>query len=139
MRRLELVAPLLLITLVAFALPITVHGDEGAASESGSIVGNVYCDKDKNGVCDCEEGGIKDVQVKIFAEHCGGTALQAVSTDEKGNFAFESFEPGTYYVLVDLVYVCGGSVPTTRNCRQVTLTAGETVTLPAFGYSEFGQ
>ncbi|MBT8074643.1 MAG: hypothetical protein HKP21_13145 [Xanthomonadales bacterium] len=139
MRRLKLAAPLLLITLVAFALPTAVLGGEGKTNEPGSITGNVYCDKDKNGVCDCEEGGIKDVQVKIFTEHCGGTALQAIATDEKGNFAFESFEPGTYYVLVDLVYVCGGRVPTTKNCRQVTLAAGETVTLPAFGYSEFGQ
>jgi hypothetical protein len=139
MRRLKPTAPLLLITLIAFALPTVLLGGEGKANEPGSIIGNVYCDQDKNGVCDCEEGGIKDVQVKIFTEHCGGTPLQAISTDEKGNFAFESFEPGTYYVLVDLAYVCGGRVPTTRNCRQVALAAGETVTLPAFGYSEFGQ
>lgn len=109
------------------------------AAERGSISGNVYCDRDKNGVCDCEEGGLKGITVEIFTEHCGGTPLQAVSTDEKGNFVFERFAPGTYYVMVDIEYVCGGRVPTTVCCREVQLEAGETVNLPAFGYTEFGQ
>jgi hypothetical protein len=30
-------------------------------------------------------------------------------------------------------------VPTTANFQQVELVDGETVTLPAFGYSEYGQ
>jgi len=139
MRLKSLVIPLLVMAPLALTPLTDVHGGEGGGHESGSIIGNVYCDEDKNGVCDCEEGGIKDIKVKVFTEHCGGTALQAVTTDEKGNFAFDNFKPGTYYVLVDLVYVCGGRVPTTKNCRQVTLSAGETVALPAFGYSEFGQ
>jgi hypothetical protein len=109
------------------------------ASDRGSITGKVYCDRDKNGVCDCEEGGLKDITVEIFAEHCGGTPLQTVSTDEKGNFIFDRFDPGTYFVMVDIDYVCGGRVPTTASCRQVELVDGETVDLPAFGYTEFGQ
>lgn len=121
------------------ALLLSAFGAGLAAADKGSITGNVYCDKDKNGVCDCEEGGLKDIHVQIFTEHCGGTALQTVSTDEKGNFAFQNFDSGTYFVLVDLDYVCGGRVPTTRNCQQVKLVDGETIELPAFGYSEFGQ
>lgn len=123
---------LMLLSLIAFNSQVT-------AAEQGSITGNVYCDKDKNGICDCEESGLKGIPIQIFTEHCGGVALQTVSTDEKGNFAFRHFDPGTYYVLVDLDYVCGGRVPTTTNCKKVDLSAGQTVDLPAFGYSEFGQ
>jgi hypothetical protein len=121
------------------ALLLSMPGAAPVAAERGSITGNVYCDRDKNGVCDCEEGGLKGITVEIFTEHCGGTPLQSVSTDEKGNFTFESFDPGTYFVMVDIEYVCGGRVPTTASCRQVQLVDGETVTLPAFGYTEFGQ
>jgi len=125
---------LTLLTLLLFIPAVA-----SIAAERGSITGNVYCDRDKNGVCDCEEGGLKGITVEIFTEHCGGTPLQAVSTDEKGNFIFEHFDPGTYFVLVDIEYVCGGRVPTTASCRQVQLLDGETVNLPAFGYTEFGQ
>jgi len=124
--------------LVLGALLIAYSGPLRAA-ETGSISGNVYCDQDKNGICDCEETGLKNIHVQIFAEHCGGTALQTVATDDKGNFAFESFSPGTYFVSVDLDYVCGGRVPTTKHCQQVKLVNGENINLPAFGYSEYGQ
>ena len=109
------------------------------AEEPGSITGSVYCDHDKDGNCGCEEQGIKDIPVQIFMEHCGGTALQTVHTDKRGNFSFKNFEPGDYFVRVRLDYVCGGRVPTTTDCRQVELPSGETVNLPAFGYSEYGQ
>jgi hypothetical protein len=109
------------------------------AAPPGSIKGNVYCDQDKNGICDCEEGGLKGIPIQIFTGHCGGTPLRTVATDAKGNFIFASFDPGTYFVMVDIDYVCGGRVPTTANCQQVQLVDGETVNLPAFGYSEFGQ
>ncbi len=124
--------------LILFTLLVSAYGALFAA-QPGSITGNVYCDRDKNGVCDCEEGGLKGIPVQIYAEHCGGTPLQTVSTDEKGNFKFESFDPGTYFVMVDIDYVCGGRVPTTSSCQQVQLADGETVKLTAFGYSEFGQ
>jgi len=134
MRLSKFTAPLLLLPLI-----FTAYSDHLQAAETGSITGNVYCDHDKNGICDCEETGLKNIHVQIFTEKCGGTALQTIDTDEKGNFAFKHFNPGTYFVSVDLDYVCGGRVPTTRNCQQVTLVNGENITLTAFGYSEYGQ
>ena len=134
MRISKFTAPLFLLPLI-----FTAYSDYLPAAERGSIAGNVYCDHDKNGICDCEEAGLKNIHVQIFTGHCGGTALQTIVTDEKGNFAFESFNPGTYFVSVDLDYVCGGRIPTTGNCHQVTLVDGENITLPAFGYSEYGQ
>ena len=129
-----LVTPLLLLAML-----LTAYSGQTSAAETGFITGNVYCDQDKNGICDCEEKGLKNIHVQIFADHCGGTPLQTVGTDEKGNFAFERFEPGSYFIAVDLDYVCGGRVPTTSNCQQVKLVNGENINLPAFGYSEFGQ
>lgn len=131
MKFLKLAIPLLLL--------LATFGGQTMAAETGSISGSVYCDHDKNGICDCEEKGLRNIHVQIFTEHCGGTALQTVSTDEKGNFAFAKFNPGTYFVSVDLDYVCGGRIPTTNNCQQVKLVNGENISLPAFGYSEFGQ
>ena len=127
------------IPLLLLPLLLTAYSGQTMAAETGSITGSVYCDHDKNGICDCEEKGLKEIHVQIFTAHCGGTALQTVSTDEKGNFAFEKFSPGTYFVSVDLDYVCGGRIPTTNNCQRVKLVNGERISLPAFGYSEFGQ
>jgi len=126
----------LLTTLLLFAL---LAGATNATAETGSITGNVYCDKDKNGTCDCEEGGLAGIDIQIFTRHCGGTPLQTVTTDKKGNFSFQNFEPGAYFIMADLDYVCGGRVPTTARCQQVKLAAGEALVLPPFGYSELGQ
>ena len=134
MKRFIIAIPLLMVALLALT-----WSNQSAATEPGAITGNVYCDMDMNGACDCEEGGLGDIHIQIFAEHCGGAALQTVSTDEHGNFAFQGFEPGTYFVMVDLDYVCGGRVPTTKNCRQIQLAAGEALNLPPFGFSDYGQ
>ena len=128
-----------LIPLLLLAIVLSTYSDPLIAAETGSITGSVYCDHDENGICDCEEDGLKNIHVQIFTQHCGGIALQAVETDEKGNFSFGNFIPGTYFVAVDLDYVCGGRIPTTSYCQQVTLVNGETINLPAFGYSEFGK
>ena len=126
-------------TLFLLSLLLSAGAGQLLAAQSGSITGNVYCDLDKNGVCDCEEGGLEGIPVRIYVQQCSGTPLQTVSTDVKGNFAFDAFDPGTYCVMVQLDYVCGGRVPTTTSFQQVELVDGETVTLPAFGYSEYGQ
>jgi hypothetical protein len=125
--------------LLMAALVPGAFGSLALAAEKASVAGKVYCDRDKNGVCDCEEAGLAGLQVKMFREYCGGTALRMVSTDKQGSFTFKGVEPGTYFIMVDLDYVCGGRVPTTTNCRQIKLAAGETLDLPAIGYSEYGQ
>jgi len=135
MTRLSLIAvPLLFATQLFVAF-----GSDASDAEPGSIYGNVYCDADKNGTCDCEEHGLQGIPIQIYVEHCGGTAIQTVSTDEKGDFSFRNFESGTYFIRARLDYVCGGRMPTTASCQEVKLAAGETVNLPPFGYSEYGQ
>lgn len=118
-----------------------VAGAQGGHTQAGHIDGIVYCDRDGDGHCDCDEEGqgIKDMHIQLFTQHCGGTPLQTIHTDKEGNFSFYVPEPGHYYVKVDLDYVCGGRVPTTAACQQVDLKAGETVTLEPFGYSSYGK
>ena len=131
-----------LITLILLLAPmLAVADDQITAPEPGTINGSVYCDQNMDGRCDCEEGedGIKDIHIQVFTEHCGGLALQTIHTDKQGDFSFHILKPGTYFVMVDLDYVCGGRVPTTSTCQQVELAAGETVTLTPFGYSKYGQ
>jgi len=129
---------LTLLTLLFIPLLIIPVAQSAGVGTDG-INGSVYCDQNKDGVCDCEEDGLKGIHIQLFSEHCGGTALQTIHTDEQGKFSFHITEPGTYFVMVDLDYVCGGRVPTTKTCQQVELAAGEAVTLDPFGYSTYGQ
>jgi hypothetical protein len=129
-----------LLILILLLVPILAVSDgQVTAPEPGTINGNVYCDQNKDGQCDCEEGGIKDIHVQVSTEHCGGMALQTIHTDKQGNFSFHIPESGKYFVMVDLGYVCGGRVPTTSICQEVELAGGETVVLTPFGFSNYGQ
>lgn len=125
--------------IILLAPLLVVAGDPVAQTQADGINGSVYCDQDQDGVCDCDEGGLKGIHIQLFTEHCGGTALQTIHTDENGKFSFHVSETGTYFVMVDLDYVCGGRVPTTKTCQQVDYSAGEAVTLEPFGYSVLGQ
>jgi len=129
---------IILICLLAPALVFA--GDQGRNTDAGHINGSVYCDKDEDGKCGCDdEKGIADIHIQLFTQQCGGTPVQTIHTDKEGNFSFYVPEPGHYYVMVDLEYVCGGRIPTTTNCQQVDLKAGETITLEPFGYSDYGK
>jgi hypothetical protein len=129
-----------LLTLICLLAPALVFaGNQGRNAEAGHINGSVYCDQDEDGKCKCDEEGLDDMHVQLFAQQCGGTPLQTIHTDKEGNFSFYVPKPGQYYVMVDLDYVCGGRVPTTDTCQQVDLEAGETITLEPFGYSDYGK
>ena len=129
------------ILILAFLLApaMAFAADQPYFDESGTINGNVYCDQDEDGKCNCDEQGIEDMHIQIFAAQCGGTPLQTIHTDKQGNFSFHVPRPGHYYVMVDLDYVCGGRIPTTETCQQVDLKAGEVITLEPFGYTIYGK
>ena len=128
------------ICLIFLMAPLLVVAEEPMARPPvDGINGRVYCDQNQDGVCDCEEGGLEGIHIQLFTEHCGGMALQTIHTDENGKFSFHVSEPGTYFVMVDLAYVCGGRVPTTNTCQKVDYFTGEAVTLEPFGYSVLGQ
>ena len=129
----------LLVYSTCSALLLVFGSGVSMATESSFINGSVYCDHNKNGDCDQEDKGLANIHVQIFLDKCGGTALQTIHTDKEGNFSFRDFNANTYFVRADVPCVCGGRVPTTNTCQKVVLKAGETVELPPFGYTEFGQ
>lgn len=129
------------LTVLIFLLAplLSIADDAVAQTEVDGINGRVYCDQNKDGVCDCEENGLKGIHIQLFTEHCGGTPLQTIHTDEHGHFSFHVHEDGTYFVMVDLDYVCGGRIPTTKICQQVEFEDGDSVSLEPFGYTVTGQ
>jgi len=129
----------LAITMLLLPLFLAAFQSQLMASEPNSITGRVYCDHNQNNTCDCEEVGLDDIQIQIFVDYCGGTAIQTTTTDEEGNFTFHDFKPATYFVRVNLDYVCGGRLPTDVACQEAELLAGESVSLAPFGFSDYGQ
>jgi len=130
---------ILVVSMLLLASLQAMSGEHIMGSDSGAINGSVYCDQNQDGQCDCDENGLRDIHIQVFTGHCGGMAQQTIHTDENGKFSFHINQPGTYFVMVDLQYVCGGRVPTTSICQKVELAAGETVQLEPFGYSVLGQ
>jgi len=118
---------------------MAVADDPVAATQIDGINGRVYCDLNRDGVCDCEENGLKGIHIQLFTERCGGTPMQTIHTDDNGKFSFHVHETGKYFVMVDLDYVCGGRVPTTKTCQEVDYSVGKVVILEPFGYSVLGQ
>jgi len=67
---------------------------KGVFTDRGYIVGRVFIDQNRNGVCDEREQGVKGV--KIYLED-GRFAV----TDGEGKFHFDDVRPGTHVVKVD--------------------------------------
>lgn len=109
------------------------------AMELTSITGAVYCDHNNDGQLGGGDEGLENVHVQIFINKCGGTALQTVHTNKDGNFTFHGFDPNTYFIRADVPCVCGGRMPTTISCQKVVLSEGESINLPPFGYTDYGQ
>jgi hypothetical protein len=124
---------------ILLALLLTAGYVQLLAAESTLITGSVYCDHNQNGSFDNDEKGLENIHIQIFAGQCGGNALQMIHTDEEGNFTFQGFDAGTYFIRADVACVCGGRMPTTTSCQKLELSAGQTISLPPFGYSEYGQ
>lgn len=64
---------------------------------AASIAGNVYIDRNRNGIRDTGEPGIASVVVTLTGtDDRGNPVVQQLATDASGNFLFTSLRPGTY-------------------------------------------
>ncbi len=72
----------------SFYLPVPV------IKTKGQIVGDIFIDKNGNGIRDIDEPGIS--QIIVFLEH------QDAITDEDGRFEFSAMEPGEYQFSIDI-------------------------------------
>lgn len=62
----------------------------------GTLGDRVWKDKNKNGVQDDGEYGIKDVKVQLY--NCNGQLIAATYTNYYGNYSFSNVYPGKYKV-----------------------------------------
>ena len=71
-----------------------------AQSNTVSISGMLWYDKNSDGVCDNGEEGIASYPVYLYKEGDTENAVQTVTTDTDGKYEFTDIEPGIYVVGV---------------------------------------
>ncbi len=70
--------------------------DAGIYLKPASIGDRVWLDKNKNGIQENGELGIKDITVKLY--DCDNNFIASTATDINGVYSFSDLNPGSYYV-----------------------------------------
>lgn len=73
--------------------------DAGMVLARGSIFGRVWVDFDHNGIQGEGELGIEGAIVSLYTS--ANSLVEAVTSDEDGNYLFKGIVPGSYYILFD--------------------------------------
>lgn len=110
-----------------------------APASIASIAGNVYHDRNDNGLIDPGEEGIAGVEIRLTQ---GGTVVATTTTDASGHYSFTNLVPGTYTVVevhpsgwIDGKDTAGSHGGTVSNdvIANVTLAGGDNATNYNFG------
>ena len=75
-------------------------GDKVHTIQKGSIGDFVWNDLNKNGIQDHGEPGMPNVIVKLY--DCNNNWIKEITTDANGFYKFDSLNPGSYQILVQL-------------------------------------
>ncbi len=75
-------------------------GDKIQVIQKGSIGNFVWNDLNKNGIQDYGEPGVPNVIVKLY--DCNDNWIKELTTDSNGKYKFDSLNPGSYQILVQL-------------------------------------
>ncbi|MCX8056085.1 MAG: SpaA isopeptide-forming pilin-related protein [Ignavibacteria bacterium] len=75
-------------------------GDKVQVIKKGSIGDFVWNDLNKNGIQDVGEPGMPNVIVKLY--DCSNNWIKEVTTNSNGFYKFDSLNPGSYQILVQL-------------------------------------
>lgn len=75
-------------------------GDKIQIIQKGSIGNFVWNDLNKNGIQDFGEPGVPNVIVKLY--DCNDNWIKELTTDSNGKYKFDSLNPGSYQILVQL-------------------------------------
>ncbi|OGU87253.1 MAG: hypothetical protein A3K31_13555 [Ignavibacteria bacterium RIFOXYA12_FULL_35_25] len=78
---------------VEFSASVTVKID---CTKPAKLGDRVWLDKDKDGIQDYGEDGIKNVVVKLY--DCNGNYIKSTTTDYYGKYYFSNLTPGDYKV-----------------------------------------
>jgi len=99
--------------------------DMGIHNELRASIGNtVWYDDNKNGLQDAYEFGVNAVKVTLYTQ--ANVKVAETLTDDRGNYAFRSLLPGSYYVLFS--ELPAGYVATTKNAGDSTKDSDADVT-----------
>jgi hypothetical protein len=108
------------------------------AVPTGTVVGRVWIDNDRDGVQDPSEPGIAGVLVKLIDKD--GNVIDSVITATGGGYTFANVVPGDYNVVIDVSTVPKGLDQTFENdgsrdlTVSVTAVAGESVNGGVYGF-----
>ena len=125
----------ILVLLVAFSLAAC----QPEALPPGDLTGRVYLDENANAeceTCDCDFY-LEGIMIQLYEGNCGGVVIQTVETDADGVFLFTDLTPGEYCVSPKVKLLCEGYQPTTPIQQVVTVTSGEAVEAPWFGFDHY--
>jgi hypothetical protein len=133
------------VLLTFFVLILTAATMVGCQAEAppatASITGGVFFDCNRDGTCNQADCGIKNVDIRLYRDACGGDLLQTAKTHEDGSFAFPDLAPGAYCVFLDAkLETCGyeANFPTNAISRKTVLKPGDKVVLHWFGLTRLG-
>jgi uncharacterized protein (DUF2141 family) len=113
--------------------------DFGFQQGTGSIGDTVFNDTNGNSVQDPGETGISGVTLTLTGAGPDGQlgtpddTTQTITTDNNGNYRFNSLPPGTYRVAVTSP---PPGLPTLTQPNPVTLTTGQTIDTVDFGFQQ---
>lgn len=104
-------------TLVSNVAAATVRVVQDPIFDQGTVLGRVFCDRDRDGVLGPDEDGLPGARVFLDTGYYADTDLE-------GKYHFRGVEPRRHLVKLDLNTVPPGSEPTTDVTRELLLTRG---------------
>ncbi len=131
-----------------FTLEVKESAGMGAGMvRTGSLAGRAWFDANYNGKWDKDEGGLTGAEITLYSVANG--VKRAARPDEKGNYSFQSLQPGDYLVQFTLpegmIFTYPGqsmlsdtaSTGTVNVYAQVDVTTdlGSVGAMPAAGFS----
>ncbi len=115
-------------------------------TNSGSLSGRVFLDRNNNGIIDSGENGLAGITVNLLAAGTN-TVIQTTTTDSQGNYLFDELPAGNYDIkvvrppgLLDGLENPGDSRPVGNLGDSIipnlSLTIGQSITSNDFGLQE---
>lgn len=105
----------------------------------GNIRGLMFDDAIYNGVRDGTESGMAGWTVTLGTGSCASSGYASTTTSASGTYAFSNVPPGTYCVTINITLSsgCAGWHSLTGKSKTITVTPGDTITVPDMGFSDF--
>jgi hypothetical protein len=103
----------------------------------GQVRGLMFDDAAYNGVRDSGEGGMSGWTVTLGTGACSSSGSGSTVTNSQGIYEFTNIPAGTYCVTIQIALAsgCAGWHTQTGNSKTITVTPGNTTTVPDMGFT----